>query len=425
MTSIFQSIPHITQNTAIKLSSEIVGRIASFGMVILAARLLSESEFGLYNYGVALGFVLAQLGDMGLQTVLTREVAVHGKATRPSVIQALQLKALLSPFVLLVLWVVISQQPLEHRPTLYIFGMMLLTQTYLEFAAYIFRGQQLITKESQLLTAARLLTAVTGGILLWRGGTVLGLAITGWLSMLTLTGVAFWQLHQAEWLTGWQWFTGDQARYHELIKQAAPLGIAIFMSIAYTRLAVLLLQYMMGATAVAHYSAAIRLIEPTQIVPASLMAAVFPVVSLAWRQNRPQALKLSWRVSGVLAFLGVGIAMVYLLSANWLLPFLYGSEYVASIAVFQVSALTIVPAYINYSLTHYLIARGQQAYIGWFNGIVLVIHMLLCWVLISKIGVVGPAISVLIAELFLLTACLIVLRFRVPAPEEATILRYE
>jgi O-antigen/teichoic acid export membrane protein len=168
-----------------------------------------------------------------------------------------------------------------------------------------------------------------------------------------------------------------------------------------------------------------RLIEPTQIVPASLLAAVFPVISSAWRKDRPQAMKLGWRVSGALAFLGMGIAVVYLLAANWLIPFLYGAEYVTAVAVSRVLALTIIPAFINYSLTHYLIARGQQAYIGWFNGMVLVIHALLCWALIPKVGVVGPAISVLVAESFLLAGCLLVLRFRVPTSNETKTVCYE
>jgi O-antigen/teichoic acid export membrane protein len=412
MFSIFRRLPAITQNTTVKLFSEIIGRIAYFALVIFAARRLGETDFGLFSYGLALGFVLAQLGDMGLQTVLTREVATHGKAARPFVIRALHLKALLSLLVLSLLWLVISRQPAASRGALYLLGIMLLTQTYLEFAAYIFRGQQQIAKEAWLLATARITTAVTGGILLWQGGGVLGLALTGWMAVALLTAVSFWQLQHAGWLTGWQRIAGNKTAYRALMQQAFPLGIAVFMSIAYTRLAVLMLQQMMGETAVAQYSAAMRLVEPTQILPASLLAAVFPVISLAWYKDRPHAVQLGWRVSGLLAFFGTAIAIVYLLVAKWLIPFLYGEAYTTAVSVFQILALSIIPAYINYSLTHYLIVRRQQAYIGWFNGLVLTGHALLCWLLIPRLGVIGPALSVVIAELFLMVACLFVLRFR-------------
>jgi len=249
-------------------------------------------------------------------------------------------------------------------------------------------------------------------LLLWKGGNVLGLALTGWMSVALLTAVSFWHLHHAGWLTGWQRFSGNKTAYRALMQQAFPLGIAVFMSIAYTRLAVLMLQQMMGEAAVAQYTAAMRLVEPTQILPASLLAAVFPVISLAWYKNRPHAVQLGWRVSGLLAFFGITIAIIYLLVSNWLIPFLYGDTYITAVTVFQILAISILPAYINYSLTHYLIVRKQQAYIGWFNGLVLAAHALLCWLLIPRIGVIGPAISVVIAELFLMMACLFILRFR-------------
>jgi O-antigen/teichoic acid export membrane protein len=72
----------LTRNTAVKLASELIGRAAMFGLVIVAARQLGEAGFGIYNYGLALGFVLAQLADLGLQIVIAREVAVQGQAAR-------------------------------------------------------------------------------------------------------------------------------------------------------------------------------------------------------------------------------------------------------------------------------------------------------------------------------------------------------
>jgi O-antigen/teichoic acid export membrane protein len=90
----------LTHNTAVKLASELMGRAASFVLVILAARQLGEAGFGLYNYGLALGFVLAQLADMGLQIVISREVAVQGQRAQPLARMAFHLKGILSLAVL-------------------------------------------------------------------------------------------------------------------------------------------------------------------------------------------------------------------------------------------------------------------------------------------------------------------------------------
>ena len=83
------------RNASAKLASELVARAASFGLVLLAARQLGEVDFGRYNYALALGFVLAQLADLGLQMLVAREIAVLGRAAGPLVRAALQLKLLL------------------------------------------------------------------------------------------------------------------------------------------------------------------------------------------------------------------------------------------------------------------------------------------------------------------------------------------
>jgi O-antigen/teichoic acid export membrane protein len=400
----------LTHNTAVKLASELIGRAASFGLVILAARQLGEAGFGIYNYGLALGFVLAQLADMGLQIVISREVAVQGQGAQPLARMAFHLKAVLSLVVLGLLGVIALTQPPTVRPALLLLGLMQLSQTYLEFVAYIYRGQQRLWPEAWLLGGAKVVTAVIGAIILWQGGNVWQLAAGSLLTVVAVTVVGTAGLRQEGWLRQLGAAPeGGVLAYWQLLRQAAPLGIAIFLSIAYTRSAVLLLQVRLGETAVAHFSAAARLVEPTQILPASLMAAVFPAISLAIAQNPRQAKRLGVQVSLLLGGCGLLLAGCLWLVAGRLAPWLYGEAYTAAVPVLQLLSLTIVPAFVNYSLTHYLIARQQQLYLGLFTAVMLGLHLIMSWVLIGRLGVIGPAISTLISEGFLLLACLLVL----------------
>jgi O-antigen/teichoic acid export membrane protein len=87
------------------------------------------------------------------------------------------------------------------------------------------------------------------------------------------------------------------------------------------------------------------------------------------------------------------------------LPWLYGPAYAESVRVFQVLGISLVPAFVNYSLTHYLVARGQQVLMGLFTGAMLALHAGLCWVLIPRLGAVGPALSIILAELLLTALC--------------------
>lgn len=418
--ALFSIRGRISRNALIKLASEVAGRLATFALVLWAARQLGEGAFGLYNYGLALGFVIAQIADFGLQLLIAREIAVMGRGARPLVMIALRLKVGLSLPVIVLLIVFTAGWSGEMRLALLSLGVLMLGQTFLEFAAYVFRGQQALATEARLLAAARLLTALLGIVVLWLGGGLLGLALSSLAAMGVLLGRAFYLLWREGWLggdeevahrDGGRMGAAGAGAYARLLRQALPLGVAIFLSIAYSRLAVLLLQHQMGETAVAHFSAAFRLVEPGQILPASLLAAVFPALSQALHNDPAGARRLGWGTGVLLALAGGGGALALWVAAPWLIPVLYGDAFGESVAVLRVLGLSALPAFVNYGLTHFLIARGQQAAVGFFTGGMLLLHGVLSWQLIAQWGPIGPAVSIIVAEGLLFFCCLLTLTF--------------
>ena len=101
----------VSRNAFIKLGSELIGRLASFILLLWAARQLGETGFGRYNFALAWGFVLAQIADLGLQLLISREVAVQKQTARPLILSALRLKIALSVIVLLLLGIIATLQP--------------------------------------------------------------------------------------------------------------------------------------------------------------------------------------------------------------------------------------------------------------------------------------------------------------------------
>src|SRR5690606_27499747 len=148
---------------------------------------------------------------------------------------------------------------------------------------------------------------------------------------------------------GWLARTGAPIPYAPLLRQALPLGLAIFLSIAYTRLAVLFLQARGGELLVAQSSAAHRLVEPGQILPASLIAAVFPAYAHALPADLVVARRLDWRASLLLAGLRMAVVLGFLLLAPWLVHFLSCPGYGDAVPVLQLLGFSTIPAFVNYS----------------------------------------------------------------------------
>ncbi len=186
-------------NALAKLASELVGRVATFGLSLYIANQLGERAFGAYNFGLALGFVLAQIADMGLQVLAARDVAIAGRGAQPLVARALRLKLWLSLPVLALLFILRDGRPASEQVALMLLGLAMLAQTFLEFAAYVYRGQQRVMREAGLLTAARLLTAFFAGAAIWAGA---GLPAVGAAYLLAIAGVALsgmWGLRASGW----------------------------------------------------------------------------------------------------------------------------------------------------------------------------------------------------------------------------------
>lgn len=413
----------IGRNAFLRLAAELVGRLATFALLLWAARQLGEADFGLYSYGLALGFVLAPLADGGLQLLVAREVAVGGPQAQIMAQTAFYLKLALTGPVFLLLIGLTWGRPSTTQVAFLSLGAALLAQTYLDFAAYVFRGQQRLAVEARLVTGARLAVAAVGVVSLWLGGGLVGLALSH-LAVYGLAAVyAIYLLRREGWLLSGasrRLASAQAGGLRYILRQTWPLGLAIFLSIAYTRLPLFLLEYRLDEVAVAYFSAAQRLVEPTQIVPMAVMAAVFPAYAQALGRNPSAAGRLAWRISLLLALAGAGLAILVGWSGSIVVPWLYGESFRAAGPVLQCLGLSILPAYLNYSLTHYLIARGRQLFVTLFMAIMLVVHGWLSWRWIPLMGAGGPAASVVVAEIILSVGCLLALRVGPAAGPERT-----
>ncbi len=400
---------------ALKLTGEGAARGVAFLVTLWLARALGEASFGFYSYALAAGFVIAQVADLGIQVLITREVAVADRRAAPLVLKGLRLKGLLCVAALGLVLGLATTHTRGVGVVVIALGVAMILVTFVDYAAHVFRGRGEMGQEVRL-TAGYVLTmaaAVTVALLL--GGKLLAVSIASAMAAAAVAMVALWRLRRAGWLKrtrGW----GDSRRTIDLLRAAAPLGLATFASIAYSRLAVLLLEGMSGEVAVAHFSVAQRLVEAAHLLPAAAMAAVFPAYSALWRRPGGGAGRLAFRVGVFLSAAGLAGALILHYSASWLVPALFGEAYREGSRVLSVLAFAIPLMFVNHLLLHLLIARGRQSLVTALTVGVLLVHGLLCALLIARWGVVGAAIAVVLSEIVLLLGAFACVERARPAP---------
>ena len=123
-----------------KLSAEIIGRLFQFALIYAAQRILGPANYGVITYGLAVGVVLAPATDLGMQLIITREVArVERIAPRVSGI-GLALKLLLALGAVAVLVPISLQRPADTAFATFVLGLAVIGASFAEYFGYIFRG---------------------------------------------------------------------------------------------------------------------------------------------------------------------------------------------------------------------------------------------------------------------------------------------
>src|SRR5512139_2620272 len=258
-----------------KLIAEVVGRLLQFAFIYAAQRILGPANYGIVTFGLAVGVVLAPVTDLGMQLIVTREIARDEPAAPRLAGIGLTLKLMLALCAVGVLVPVSLRRPADAILATFLLGLAVIAASFAEYFGYVFRGLQRVELDAALTFLLRLLVFAFGFTALLLRVTVNNVAVAYWLGGTLAALLGYLWLRR-------RFFTpllkAKRSEMLALLRQALPLGGAILFSIAYTRTSICLLDALNSSTAVGEYGVALRLTEPLALVPSAIMAAVFPAL---------------------------------------------------------------------------------------------------------------------------------------------------
>gem|GEM_PF-749925 len=402
----------ISRGAGWKLGSDVLGRLLQFALLWIAARQLGPENFGDFTFALSIGYMLAQIADFGLQLYVQRELA---RLAVPDAISApyftdevaagrlvgggLAIKALLSGVAMLAIVVLVAVQPVGNKAALLLVGFSMVLTTGLEYLAYCFRALRRIQNEAFANVLGRVVNLLLGVGILFMGGGVWGLAIASNIAIATALIFSYRRLTcyvRPLWHPDW-------AYWRRSAWQPTAMGFGIVFSIISFRLDNLLIAPMLDRAALGEYNAAYRLFEPSLIVPSVVLAATFPLLSQA-AKSRGRFREVLGNTMLILSALGAAASASMFILAQPVMSWL-GPEYAASGPILQILALACLPMYLNYGLTHALIASDKPQVYAAFTFVALLVNAGANLTLIPSLGLSGAAISTFLSEATLLVLC--------------------
>jgi PST family polysaccharide transporter len=393
---------------AYKTTADVVSKCVTLLVTVAAARVLAPEAFGVLALAMTTGWLLGVASDAGLPLYLARAVARGDGSLRSVVRDVMRLRARFALAAFVVgLGIAATWAPRSYVAAFALIVVAQLAGAVLETISHVYRGLGRSEIESTLTIAHRLFAAVFAAAVLIAEPTLLLLSVAlvaPPLAALAVSSRIASRLASA---------SGDGASqdpplqgitYNGFARDVAPIGLGILVSALYFRCDVYFINYWHGLDTVGMYNAVFRLVEATRLIPAAVLAVVFPELC---RASSATPMK---RLAALLGSLGALTTAFTFTASSGIVHLVYGDAYQAASEALRVLSLSIPLFFVNYALTHQVIAwDGQRRYLA-ITCAALGSNVGANLLLIPAYGMVGAAWATLFTELVVSAGCLLALR---------------
>jgi O-antigen/teichoic acid export membrane protein len=147
-----------------------------------------------------------------------------------------------------------------------------------------------------------------------------------------------------------------------------------------------------------YFATSFRVTEVLVGVPAFAIGAAFPILSHAAASDRRRFAYATERIFELALVAGVGLALVVMLSAPFVIEVLAGVRGAAAVPVLQIQALALVSTFLAAAAGYSLLSLRRHSALLIANSAALAANIVLTLVLVPMHGSRGAAIAAVIAE---------------------------
>ncbi len=389
----------VAKNTTYYTSALIFQKVLAFVYFSLIARYMGAESTGKYAFALSFTTLFAIFIDLGLATVLTREIAkTPNKASRYlSNVLSLKIPLAVVVYLFVVVMINILGYPLITKQLVYLSGVIMLMDSFTLTFWSIMRGYQRLKYESLGVVMLQITTVFLGGLVLYyRAG--LPLLVMALLIGSLLNLIWAWRTIKRE--LGFRFLPHYEPQILKfLFKIGLPFALAGIFGRIYSSLDTVLLSIFAGDKAVAWYAIPIKITMALQFLPMAFMAALFPAMSKHFVSDRQRLARIFEKAIYYLMIISIPMAVGIFVLARPVILQVYTAEYFNSILPLKILMFALFFLFINFPVGYLLNASNKQVTNTINLGITVVVSVILNIILIPRFSYVGAAIASLMSTL--------------------------
>ncbi len=392
----------ILKNTFWLSVGNIFSRIIRGIFLIFAARILGVNEYGIFAYVLAFSGFFTVFSDLGLTTILIREIAKSNKNKIEEIKffnTFFYLKTILLIITMLILIFIAPYfSKIEAaKKILPYMALLVLFDGLKETIASYFRGKEKMEIDALLTTATNVTITIVGFLILTLKPNAKTLAISYALSSFSGLILSFYFLFKEKISILYSYFEKKLIPF--ILKNTLPISLSLIIGVLMTQIDILMLGFFKTEKEVGIYSAAQKIIVLIYSLTAILTNVFFPIFSKLVHNNENEKnkkiLENALKINFILA---LPLILGGLILSNQIIKFLYTTTYLESVIPFQILILTILPVFLGNILTVFLMAHNQQKKIAQNTVIGSISNIFLNFFLIKLFSIFGAALATLISQ---------------------------
>lgn len=364
---------------------------------IVVARVFGASIFGDFNYALAIVGVASVLISFGTQAYIVRELAKNPLDRDKVLGTAFICQFFTAVFLMINIFIFykINHNINEINHKLVIILCLALIFKSTDVIRYWYESQvnnkKLIKFENILYICLSLLKIT----LLFGGMDVTALAYY-------MVGEAFLQsilivfIYGREQRISWKF---SLLKAKESIKFGLPLALSDLTIILYMRIDQILINNYLDSRAVGLFSAAVRISEGWLVLPMVVASSIFPSLVQLHAQDIPKYLDRLNALYRLTFQISLAVAIPLSLFSGKIIDLVYGPEFSGASIILAIHVWAGLFAALGVAQGKNLLADGKQLYVFIFTAAGLTTNVLLNLYFLPILGVIGAAISILVAQM--------------------------
>ncbi len=398
---------HVARNSLVQFGGRGITMAVSLAILTLLSRYLGPDEFGQYQLVIAF-LVLLNLSDLGISTIVARRLSVGERDDEQVMGNVLAMRAVLSLFsmALAIIVALVADYSMAERRAIAVaslsFPLMLFSSTYSAiFIARLRMEYAALGGVAQSLTSLALMFAVAAS-----GGGLIRMLIAYDAGFLVNSAVCLYFARKFVRPS----LRLDPALVGGILRQAAPLGLAVVVIAAYGRIDIVLLRALTDRESVGYYSFAYRAVDLAAPLSLMFIGSVFPLLSSHHAASeRAEFRQLYQRSQDVLTIIGISLLTLMILFARPIVAVVGGEEYAPAVTSLRILSMAFGLIWLSNLVDYSLIAVGKQGVLLWIAFIGLAVNLSSNAILIPMYGREGAATATVLTELAVLAPAIVIL----------------